>query len=261
MLYIDPTATAIAEASVLYRNVLAEGVLNWSSETDDGFAANALGPQTYDFWTPESLPATLGVTLDASVECDACAIIAHTLGSAGATVAVQYHDGDDWVTAQSVTPDDDSDILMLFGEQDSDQWRILITGTDEPHVGVVMIGPRLIIPFGVTPSYTPLNLALNVELMHSETVSGQHIDNRVVRTGAGTTIQLAPQEREWIETDAKPFIAHYNAGKPFIWASDPELLPDDFGYCWRTGGVLSASYGAGALYGSMSMEVSAYHGG
>lgn len=259
MIHITPDATAIAEAMVLYRNVLAEGALSASSETADGFAANALGPQTFDFWTPASVPATLAVTLGAPVACDCCAIIAHTLGSAGATVEVQRHDGSGWVTAQSVTPDDDRDLLLLFGEASSTQWRIRVTDA-VASIGVVMIGPRLLIPLGVVPDYTPINLALSVELAPNITRGGQFLGNRVQRVGAGTSIQLAPQERWWIEQDAKAFIAHYNAGKPFIWASCPDLLPEDMAYCWRAGRELSASYGAGAVYGSMSMEVAAYVG-
>lgn len=259
MIHINPDATSIAEASVLYRNVLAEGALSASSETADGFAANALGPQTFDFWTPTSVPATLAVTLDAPVACDACAIIAHTLGSAGATIEVQHHDGSGWVTAQSVTPDDDRDLLLLFGEATSTQWRIRITDA-VASVGVVMIGPRLLIPFGVVPDYTPINLARSVQLGPHITRGGQFLGNRVLRMGAGTSIQLAPQERWWIEQDAKPFIAHYNSGKPFIWAGCPELLPEDMAYCWRAGETLAASYGAGAVYGSMSMEIAAYVG-
>ena len=44
------------------------------------------------------------------------------------------------------------------------------------------------------------------------------------------------------------------------WASAPELLPRDLGYCRRAGGVLAATYDAGAIYGEMSLEVDAYNG-
>jgi len=258
MIQIEPFATAVLDAMVLYRNVLSEGTLAWSSQTTDGAAANALGPQTYDFWTPASLPATLSVTLPGAVACDCAAIVAHTMGTVGATAHIEYHDGSSWVTVASVAPADDSDILVLFGEVVAAQWRFRITGTDEPSIGVAMIGPRLLIPNGVQPDYTPINLSLNVELMPSVSVAGQFLGTRVQRQGAGTSINFAPQDRWWIETEAVGFIAHFNSGLPFIWASCPDELRDDMAYCWRAGGVLSASYGAGALYGSMSMDVSAY---
>lgn len=260
MIYPADSATAINATMILYRNVLAEGTLSWSSQTADGFAANALGPQTYDFWTPTTLPATLSVTLGAAVICDACAIVAHTLGSAGATVSAQWWNGSAWITAQSLTPTDDRDLLMIFAEATSAQWRIQVTGSTVPSIGVVMMGPRLLIPSGVQSGYVPLNLALDVELAPSITVRGQYVGTFVKRNGGATSIALAEQERFWIENDAEAFIAHYNEGAPFIWASCPDLLPEDMAYCWRAGGTLRASYDAGAQWGSMALEVASYVG-
>lgn len=260
MIHIEDTATAISASAVAYRNVLAEGTLSASSETADGFAANALGPQTYDAWVPASLPATLAVTLPEAEECDCAAIIAHTLGSAGATVDVQYYDGANWVTTQSVTPDDDRDVLMIFGGQESNQWRIRITGTTPPAIGIAWIGPRMIIPDGVQAGYVPLNLALSVDLMPNVTRGGQFLGNRVEMVGSSTSISLALQERWWVQSEAAPFIAHYNAGNPFLWLSCPDLHPEDGHYVWRAGDVLSGSYGAGSMLVEMSMSVAAYVG-
>lgn len=264
MIQIEHSAFGIEESAVAYRNVLTEGTLSWSSQTADGAAANALGPQTYDFWTPASLPAMLTVTLAEAVDCDCAAIIAHTLGSSGATVQVQARNGTDpWVTFSTVTPADDRDIFVLFADLAGtayDQWRIRITGSTAPAVGIAWIGPRLIIPDGVQAGYVPLNLALSVELMPNITRGGQFLGNRVQKVGASTSLSLARQHRHWVQEDAAPFIAHYNAGKPFLWLSCPELLPDDAHYVWRAGDTLSASYGAGSLWADMSMEVAAYVG-
>lgn len=257
MIHIDATATDTLDSAVMYRNVLAEGTLAWSSETADGFASNALGPQTYDFWTPASVPATLSVTLGAPVACDTAAIIAHTLGSAGATVEVQHYTGGTWVTAQSVTPDDDADIVMIFGAVEADQWRIRVTNAVAA-IGVAMIGPRLLIPGGTQADYVPLNLALDVELSPSVTIRGQFVGVYTKQVGAGTPIALAAQEREWVQAEAAPFIRHFNAGRPFVWMGCPDLLPEDGHYCWREGETLSASFGPGAMWADMSMQVSAY---
>lgn len=47
--------------SVLFNNVFGQGVLSASSEEADGFAANALGPQTFDFWKPRPIYRITGV--------------------------------------------------------------------------------------------------------------------------------------------------------------------------------------------------------
>jgi len=260
MIHLDPSATSVNDSMVMHRNVLSEGTLAWSTQTADGSAANALGPQTYDFWTPASLPATLSVTLAVAATCDACAVIGHTLGSNDATLFVEWWDGTAWAVAQTLVPENDRDMLLIFGEQTSAQWRIRVTGSTVPSISIVMIGPRLLIPDGVQAGYVPINLALDVELAPSITVRGQYVGTFTKRTGGATSIGLAQQDRLWIETDAAPFIAHYNSGTPFIWASCPDLLPEDMAYCWRAGNTFRASYGAGALYGVLGMEVSAYVG-
>jgi len=258
MIYVKSDAADSTSAAVLYRNIMTEGVLSATNETADGSAANALGPQTYDFWTPSSLPSSIYTTLTAPVECDACAIVAHTIGSSGCSVALQQYNGSAWVNVQTVTPEDDADILMIFGPVSSDQWRIRLTGPAVASIGVIMLGPRLIIPHGVLSGYVPINLALTVDLMRNTTRGGQFMGNRTQKIGAATTIQLHPQDRAWIETDARGFIAHFNTGQPFIWAGCPDLLPSDMAYCWRSGAVLSASMSAGSIYGEMSMEVGGY---
>ncbi|NPD15799.1 hypothetical protein HOY34_11360 [Xinfangfangia sp. D13-10-4-6] len=262
MIHIEPSATGISESAVTYRNVLTEGALSWSSQTPDGFAANTLGPQTYDYWTPAAMPATLAVALPDPVDCDCAAIIAHTLGSSGATVHVEGSlAGASWVTVSTVTPADDRDLFMLFSaEQPYSRWRIRITGPTAPAIGIAWIGPRLFIPDGVAAGYKPLNMALDIELKPSVTRGGQYLGVSVKKKGGGTSIPLVPQRRWWIQSDAAPFIEHYNHGRPFLWISCPDLHPDDAHYCWRAGDTLSASFGAGSVYGDMSMEVSAYVG-
>lgn len=258
MIYLSPGATDTGLPAALWQNVLAQGALTASSETADGFAANAIGPQTYDYWTPSAVPAWLAVTLAASTACDCAAIVAHDLGSKGATVKVQRWTGSAWADASSaVTPTDDSTILIIFPEASATQWRLYITGA-VASIGVAMIGKRLIFPRGVQPTYTPLHLAKDIELLGGTTMNGQFIGNRVIRRGKGTSIPLAPLPRAWVEATARGFIDHYDDGQPFVWASIPVLFPEDVGYCWRSGGTLSPAFDDGAFNALLSLEVSAH---
>lgn len=258
MIYIEPGAENTLDGLILYRNVMAEGTLTASTEAVDGFAANALGPQTYDYWTPTAVPANLAVTLPTAVLCDCCAIVAHNLGSKGATVAVQYYDGA-WITAAETTPTNDTDILMIFEGVASDQWRILVTNA-VASIGICMIGPQLVVPQGARVGYTPLNLAVSVELAPSITVKGQYVGTFVKRQGGEISVALALQTKEWVEEDAAGFITHFNDGQPFIWASAPEVLPDDLGYCWRRSNRIQIVYNAGAELAEINMELQAYVG-
>jgi hypothetical protein len=262
VIHLATLTTGSLESAVAYRNVLADGTLAWSSETADGFAANALGPQTYDFWAPAAMPATLSVTLADAIRCDCAAIVAHTLGSSGATAYVEARNGSgSWVTLASITPTDNSDVILLFyAAIEYDQWRIRLTGSTAPAVGIAWIGPRLIVPGGTKAGYVPLHQALDIDLMPNISRGGQFIGSRIQKVGASTSAGLAPQERWWVEGDGADFIAHYNEGKPFLWMSCPELFPKDGHYCWRSGNTLRPSFGQGALFADMTLEVQAYVG-
>ena len=264
MIYIQGSAAGIQDSSVTYRNVMAEGTLAWSSQTTDGFAANALGPQTYDSWTPAAMPATISTTLPSAVACDTAAIVAHNLGTKAATAYIEASlDGSTWVTFATIAPTDDRDIYVLFSDLAQvpyPQWRVRVMGAAAPSLGIVWIGPRLTIPFGTQPSYVPINMALTIDLLVNETRGGQFMGNRVQKKGASTGINLATQERWWVQNDAAPFIAHYNAGKPFLWMSCPDKQPDDAAYVWRAGDTLSGAFTGGSLWVDMSMSVSAYVG-
>lgn len=54
-------ATDTRAPSVLFSNVFGQGVLSASSEEADGFAANALGPQTFDYWRPRPIYRVWGL--------------------------------------------------------------------------------------------------------------------------------------------------------------------------------------------------------
>lgn len=229
----------------------------------DGSAANALGPQTGDAWVPASIPAWLHVSATQPHRADCVAIIAHTIGSSGNTLIVEAsrNGGTTWVRQTEMTPADDKDIFILFDSNDLTgfaDWRIRLINGVAPAIGIAWIGPRLFVPMGVQSSYTPINLAADIVLTTSSSITGQYVASYIERKGGGTAIQLAPQARNWVQSDASDFIAHYNSGKPFLWLSCPDRMPDDAHYCWRAGPVMGASFSTGSQWVDVSLEVNAY---
>jgi hypothetical protein len=94
------------------------------------------------------------------------------------------------------------------------------------------------------PPYVPLNLAEEVELLgESLSRNGQHIPSPVQRVGGAGSIDIMPQEWEWVtgpEFDA--FRRHFNRRKAFFWAASPACFPDDISYCWRDGRELQPQF-------------------
>lgn len=242
---------------ILHENQLARGALSWSSQTADGFAANALGPQTYDYWTPAALPAWIQTTLPQAVECNSVAVVAHNLGSKGCTVIVEHQDGAAWVENMRHTPSDDSTILMLWNGAIAASWRIRVTGPSAPSIGVAMIGKRTTIRAGLLAGYTALPHARRVDLLGGDSMGGQFLGTRIKRQGAETTIDFGDVPRTLVDDQLAGFRQHFNAGLPFIWASDPRGDPLDAGYCWRSNGELRAVYGEDD-WASLSFDIEAF---
>lgn len=242
---------------VLIENAFADGGLSWSSQTADGFASNALGPQTYDYWTPAAMPATLQVSLSVARECNAMAIVAHNLGSKGATVIVEHMEGVSWSEDLRHSPKDDSAILMIWNGAVAASWRLRVTGPAAPSIGVVMLGKRLTIRSGVLTGYVALPHARRADLMTSTSMGGQFLGNRIKRRGAETAIEFADLPREFVDGALAPFRDHFDSGQPFIWASDPKGDKRDVGYCWRSGDELRPSYGEDG-WANIAFSVEAY---
>lgn len=263
MIYIPPSLDEQRQALILWDNVLTRGTLFSSASLAAGPKENALGPQTYDYWMPSTMPANLRTqSLPVAETSNCAAIFAHNLGSTGCSVRIEYSvDGSTgWTQAMpyQAVPDD-GPILLMFPAQAGKGWLLRISGGTAPSVGLVMIGKALRVPGGVLSGYVPLSAAKTVDLMSSVTLGGHFVGTRAIRQGAGTQIPLAEQPREWVEGDAAPFIDHYNRGGTFAWASCPELLRDDVGYCWRSGDTLRGQVDPGLRYvQGMTMQVLSY---
>lgn len=245
---------------VLFENYLSTGTLSASTEASDGAKENIADESTADFWTPTALPAWIETDAGSAVTVDCAAIVAHTLGSEGATVEVQYYNGSGWTTVASVTPTDDEIILVLFGEETRQRWRFYITGTTVPSIGVGMIGQRFVFESNVVAPYTPIKMSEEIELLTSVTLGGNFLGNRVRRTGARTTVAFAPALATWVRGTLEPFRQHFNNGQPFVFASSPTFVPNDAAYCFRSDRAqpMNPTFAQDGLFMSFSMDVDAY---
>lgn len=258
MIHIEAGATDTGKPCVLLENHFATGTLAASTEATDYDVENAVAENTYDGWQPTAMPAEMSVVLGASDAADCVAIAAHNLGSKGATVIVEYMDGS-WTEAASFTPTDDSTILILFPEQSSDEWRIRLTGSDEPTINFIMLGKRLVFPSGIVGDYTPTDWGARIDVLGGQSRSGQFLGQRIVRRGADTRVDVGRVPLSWYLADGLPFPQHYNEGRLFFYAGWPANLSNDLALCWRDerGGeirpVISASD-----WVSLSFNVSCY---
>jgi hypothetical protein len=261
MIYISGFLGGVEEPSILWDDLLGKGTLTASSALADGAGANAAYDGTTDRWRPSAMPATLAVTLSGAAHADSAAIVGHNLGTAGATLFVEHWSGAAWVVSATVSPSDNSPLLLVFARALSDQWRMRITGAALIYMARAMIGKRLIVPGGVVPPYVPLNLAEEIELLDGgQSRNGQHIPSPIQRVGGAGSIDIMPQEWEWVTgPEFDGFRRHFNRGNAFFFAASPACYPDDISYCRRDGRELQPSF-QNAFLMSISMGVRVYVG-
>lgn len=246
--------------TVLFDNLFLDGTLSASTEAVGYPKESAVSENTNKSWKPTALPANLSVDLGSATAVDSFAVVAHSCGTQGNTVALQSSiDNATWTTRCTVVPTDNTTILGMFTSTSARYWRILISNGSVPNIGVAMIGQRFNFPAGVKAPYTPVWLSQQYELLTATTLGGQFLGNKVLRQGGRTAINLVSFERNFAETNLTNFRLHYNSGKAFVWAAGPSIFSKDAGYVWRTdSSTMTPTFDENGSWMSVGLEVDAY---
>lgn len=94
MIKIDASLLSVPDGPVvLSDNTLLDSALTFSSETPDGFAANALDTYTNDFWKPATTPAWIQSAGVVGRTVDCLGICAHTIASVFGAVRAYTQSG------------------------------------------------------------------------------------------------------------------------------------------------------------------------
>lgn len=233
-----------------------------SSTAAGSFAADIAGPQTFDWWKPATMPATLTLTLPAAEFADMFALVAHDMKSRGASLVLRYSPNltTAFTDLAAVTPPDDGPLGLIFPSTFARRWQISVTGANAPALGVAMIGRRFSLPTAVTAPYVPLARARRVELLAGNSLGGQMFDARIKRGGGDARISFNPVPRAWADSDLRPFADAYDAGRPFFFGASPALAPDDLAYARRAAraGELRPAWRDGARWADLAFEVETY---
>jgi hypothetical protein len=187
---------------------------------------------TYDRWRPTSVPAYINIDLgDNSSAVDYVGIAAHTLTGFG----VQVQAGTDGVSYSNIstvqTPTDNSAILFLFNAATYRYWRIAITGTGIPSVGVVYIGTAMAMERSIYGGHSPITLSRQTIVAANVSEAGQWLGRSVVRrnlTGSAAFKNLTPT---FYRNEFDQFVRSART-YPFFFAWRPQAYTADVAYCW-----------------------------
>lgn len=257
-IYIKPDSSpAYAEANtqpmVGWRNVLREGTLQSAGGTGNA-RENALDENTVDYWQA-SAGNVLRSIYDSTVTADFALIAAHTL--AGSPISVQSYNGTAWSTVVTATPATNDPFLIIFPSASALGWGLK---TDNAGIlGVAWIGPRIVIPGGVTPGYAPVWASRMVSKWGGGTRRGHWMGQRVDAVTARIAPNFMPIPHDFALNDMRDFRERYNDGRAFVWAAAPSVFPEDVAYCWAEDGEIFQPVPlAGGDLCTLSLAMTAY---
>lgn len=249
---------ANAQPMVMFQNLLASVTITDATLPTTAPRANAVTESTFDYWQPASVPETLRMVPGASQAADGAFFAAHTLGTAGATLTVQYYDGATWQTQASHTPTDNKPFGFIWPTRSATGWGIQISGA-VAQIGVAFIGPRLVIPGGVLPDYVPIWAATEVQRQAGISRRGQFFGQRIESRSARLQPSFMDVPLSYARDTLATFRDHYNDGKAFIWASSPGVFPQDAAYVWASDNAsLRSPVRSGGEWCGLSMDLEAF---
>lgn len=211
-------------------NWLSGGTATASSTATGYFADTPLNTLTYERWKPSSLAATWEYDHGSAAECDYCCIAAHTMGTNGNTLQIQYWNGSSWtgvIPATAITSD--APIMAIFAPQTRQRWRIQISNGTAPLVGVVKFGKALQMQRMVYQGHTPVDFGRNTVLRSNYSETGEFLGRAKQRTYLKTEFSWEHLTAAWVRAN---------------WGDMQRAVESEpFWVAWRPGGYGEVAFG------------------
>lgn len=193
----ETTVQPLTHARILHSGNWLAGTVTASSTDADYFAAAPDNSLTYEKWKPATLPATWELDAGAG-EVNACGIAAHTCGTSGATVDLEYWDGSAWQSVDTVSPTTDEPILFMFARVPSGRWRISVSGSTAPEIGVIRFGLSVEMTRPIYGGHTPIVFARQTTMRANESETGEFLGRTKLRTSLSTTYSWSHVTADWM---------------------------------------------------------------
>lgn len=211
------------------RNWLEGGTATASSTATDFFADAPLNTLTYEFWKPTAVPATWEYDHGSAIECDYCAIAAHTLGSVQATVKAQYYNGSAWVDLCAGTAvNSDSPIFIIFEPVTAQRWRIYIENA-VGQVACIKFGSALQMTQPIYGGHAPLDYGRNTVLRSNYSETGENLGRTKQRSYLSTSYTWTHIKADWVRSNWGNFQKAVEA-EPF-WIAWRPITFGEVGFC------------------------------
>lgn len=265
VIFGTPPRQNVANSIVLRDNYLTKGVFSSSGDLPAYPGENAIDPATYNSWRGSGTSSSI-TSVHAGTFGAAClGIAAHNAATNGCEIFAQYStdSGSTWTNcAPGYTPTTNEDFMIIFPSVVlGNAWRVRVRNGN-CNIGVAFLGPLVSFPHTPIDSYTPLHHARQYTKLYNRSIPGHLLSNRVMGSGAETTVDFGFVRRDFVDGPLVGFEDHYNRGGTFFYAGWPEGKPRDMGYCWAPteNSRMNVEYIEGDKLASLSFDVASYVG-
>jgi hypothetical protein len=220
----------LTHARILHSlNWLSGGTVTASSTATGFFAAGPANSLTYEKWKPSSLAATWEYDHGSAAVCDCCCIAAHTMGTNGNTLQVQYWNGSSWVDLITATAiSDDGPIYVIFGQQTRQRWRVRITNGTAPTIGAIKFGLSMQMERPIFGGHAPINTARQYEYRTNYSETGEFLGRSLQRSFGATEYAWSHLTTTWVRN---------------YWRNFQTATKEPFWIAWRPGDNNDVAYG------------------
>ena len=200
-----------------------------ASTTAAGFdVLNLLDWRPYTEWQPTALPATVTVDCGSAKAADYCVIWGHDLFTQGATLEVRgstdnFSVSDDLVATK--TPANDDPFLLEWSSVSYRYWRIRITGTTMPTLGIAAIGANLEMPKGLSEGFDPRGR--KPKGVFNRSVAGMPLGRTVQYEEWAQSLTFPDITWAWIRSTWEPAWTAHLRNTPFVFAWDSASHADE----------------------------------
>jgi hypothetical protein len=193
------------------------GTVAVSTEATGYDGDNAADGTTYTAWKPTAMPATWTLTFT-SAAVSYVGIAAHDLGSRAATVNVQRWTGAAWSTVATATPANDNALLFLLTRRTAQTtFRVEVTGSSIPMIGIIAIGDVLEMPQKcVWTDSLPFNEAMQVTYADAISEGGNVLGRFLTRRARPCSMTVNNISETWWATNGPTLAGWLEDGAVFV---------------------------------------------
>ena len=180
----------------------------------------------YTAWQPTALPATVTVDCGSAKAADYWAVYEHDLFTQGATIQLRgstdnFAASD--VLVDTVTPTSDAPFVRFIASTSYRYWRLRITGTTMPTLGIAAMGVAFDIPAYLSSGFDPIGRKVKGQSNRSEL--GHPLGRTVMYEAWEEGLSFECLSWSWLRADWLTAWREHLRDEPFLFMWDPTGHP------------------------------------